>query len=78
MLKGVVTLGKTVWKNELVFEAYELAKTGMQEKEIAEALGISFGTFVAWEKKNPYGKQLKKVFGTGIEKARKVRKELMN
>jgi hypothetical protein len=46
-------MGKTVWKDSFVIKAYELAKSGMIERKIARALGISFDTFTNYEKKKP-------------------------
>ena len=46
-------MGKTVWKDAFVLRVYELAKSGMVERKIARVLGISFGTFVLWERKKP-------------------------
>ena len=68
-------MGRTVWKNDFVFDAYELAKSGMTEKKIAKTLGISFGTFTLWEKKNPFVKQIRNVFGTGIKRGRQLAKK---
>ena len=44
---------KTFWKDEFIFRAYELLKTGMTERNVAKALGISVETFWSWMKKKP-------------------------
>jgi len=61
-------MAKTVWKNDKIIKTYELAKSGLNERKIAAALGISFATFVVWEKKKP-------VFKMALEMGRKAYKK---
>jgi hypothetical protein len=52
-MKGVSDMGKSIWKDEYIIQAYELAKSGASEHKMAKILGISFQTFTMWEKKKP-------------------------
>jgi len=52
---------RTVWRDEFIIEAYNLARGGMKERKIAEILGVSFHTFLIWEnKKNPFRLSIQK------------------
>jgi len=55
---------RTVWKDSMYVTAYTLAKSGLKESQMAQALGISLATFHSWEKK-------KKDFADAIKKGRK-------
>lgn len=57
-------MGKSIWKTHFVFDAYELAKSGMLERKIAGVLGISHRTLLVWKEKKP-------VFGMAIKRGRK-------
>ena len=61
-------MGRTVWQDAFAFKAYELTKSGMTERKIAKVLGISFGTFVLWEKKKP-------IFKLAIRRGRRVHRK---
>ncbi len=61
-------MGRTVWKDAFVLDAYELAKSGMIERRIAKTLGISFGTFTLWERK-------KSLFRMAVREGRKAHKK---
>ena len=61
-------MGKSIWKDTFVLQAYELAKSGMKERNMAKALGISFGTFALWERKKP-------LFRMAIKAGRKAHKK---
>ena len=61
-------MGRTVWQDAFVLRGYELAKSGMVERKIAKVLGISFGTFVLWERKKP-------VFKLAIREGRKANRK---
>jgi hypothetical protein len=55
------------WNAENYVTAYELARSGMTEAKIAEALGVSVGTFHKWEAQRP-------AFKSAVERGRQVRK----
>ena len=57
--------GKTIWKGEFVFIAYDLARAGMVETKMAKVLGVSVDTFRRWESK-------KKLFGIAVKRGRKL------
>jgi len=61
-------VGRTVWKDGFVLKSYELAKSGMKEKKLAKVLGISFDTFLLWEKKKP-------IFRMAITEGRKANRK---
>jgi hypothetical protein len=42
-----------LWKDEYVFTTYELARSGCNQKRIAEVLGVSKPTFLKWKRKYP-------------------------
>lgn len=65
---------RKAWKNDFIFDAYELSKKGMSEAQIAKALGVSLQTFRNWETQSPKSKQLRNVFGAGIRKGRSLAK----
>jgi hypothetical protein len=56
---------KTVWKDEYLFDAYELTRQGAGEKAISQILGVAFPTFISWEQKKP-------LFRMALRKGRKV------
>lgn len=45
--------GKQKWDDSLYFEAYEFAKEGYTDKQIAEIIGVTPMTFVTWRKRKP-------------------------
>jgi len=54
-------MGKSIWKIDFIFDAYELAKSGMLERKIAGVLGISHRTLLVWKDKKPsFGRALKR------------------
>ncbi len=61
-------MSRTVWKTEIIFRVYELAKTGMTESKMAKVLGISLPTFRVWETK-------KKVFRMAVRRGRRYYKK---
>ena len=44
---------KKVWKDENYIHAYELAKSGMSEIKMAQALGVSTATLRKWKDTKP-------------------------
>jgi transposase-like protein len=42
---------KSMWKDDFLFDAYELVRQGGSEKQIARICGISLPTFLQWERK---------------------------
>lgn len=58
---------KTSYKKSFIFEAYEMAKSGMFEKRIAGVLGVSYDTLVKWKEDHP-------MFGMALRKGRKIYK----
>jgi len=56
------------WKDEYLFDVYELMKSGAKEGQVAKILGISYSTFLQWERKR---KLLKIGIELGREKYRK-------
>ena len=60
-------MAKSLWKLRYIITAYELAKNGLSEAKIAKALGISFPTFLSWEKKKP-------AFKMAVESGRRIYK----
>lgn len=56
-------MGKTVWDDGYIIDAYNLAKNGTREGAISKALGISLPTFLSWERK-------KKAFKTALDRGR--------
>lgn len=57
-------MAKTVWQDAFVIKVYNLSRSGLNETQIAKALGIASGTFKTWESK-------KKAFKAGLEIGRK-------
>ena len=57
-------MAKSKYKDSLVIDVYVLAKSGMTENQIAQAIGISFDTLVKWEKK-------RKAFKEALDRGRK-------
>jgi hypothetical protein len=56
---------KTVWKDEYLFDAYELTRQGAGEKAISQILGVAFPTFANWEQKKP-------LFRMALKKGRRI------
>ena len=54
---------KSKWCDEYLFDIYELMKSGAKEGQVAKILGISYSTFLAWERK-------KRLLKIGIELGR--------
>lgn len=54
---------KSKWKDVYLFDVYELMKSGCKEAQVAKILGISYPTFLNWERK-------KKLLKLGVEKGR--------
>lgn len=52
------------WRDIYVFRVYELIKTGMSERAIAQSLGIHWQTLRSWMKKKP-------IFSLAVKEARK-------
>lgn len=48
---------KSLWRDDFLWDAYELAKDGTTEASIAKILGISLPTFIGWEKHKHLFKQ---------------------
>lgn len=44
---------KSLWKDEYLFDAYELTRHGAKEKQLSGIFGISLATFLQWERKRP-------------------------
>jgi len=42
---------KSKWKNEFIFDAYELMKQGAKRKQVARICGVTVMTFMQWENK---------------------------
>jgi len=59
---------KSKWKDMYLFDVYELMKSGAKEGQVAKILGISYSTFLQWERKR---KLLKIGIELGREKYRK-------
>jgi hypothetical protein len=57
--------GRTLWQDDFLFDAYELAKEGTKEKALARILGISFPTLLDWERKKP-------LFALALKRGRKL------
>jgi len=54
---------KSKWKDSYLFDVYELMKSGAKEGQVAKILGISYSTFLQWERK-------KRLLKIGIELGR--------
>lgn len=54
---------KSLWKDEYLYDVYELAKSGCTEGQMAKILGISRPTFLNWERK-------RRLLRMGLEKGR--------
>ena len=59
---------KSKWKDQYLFDVYELMKSGCKEGQVAKILGISYSTFLQWERKR---RLLKIGIELGREKHRK-------
>ncbi len=57
-------MAKTLWKDEYIVRVYNLAKSGLSERKMAQVIGISHHTFTVWEKK-------KKPFRIAVRQGRK-------
>lgn len=62
---------KSIWKDIMIIQVYELSKSGNSETSMAKVLGISLPTFRLWETK-------KKLFKMAINRGRKVNKGRTN
>ena len=60
-------MGRTLWKDEMILDAYCLAVSGLKNTEIAKGLGISKETFKKWGKTKP-------IFRKAVTRGRKVYK----
>lgn len=52
------------WKDKFILDAYELARSGMNDTEIAKTFGVSPGMFIKWKSSKP-------IFDSALKKARK-------
>jgi hypothetical protein len=76
--KEETRMGKRAWKDEFYVKAFELARTGLTDKAIAEAIGISPSVFKTWRLEKPALKDaLTRARGEGDNKGRESFKDFV-
>ena len=61
---------KTVWKDNYVIDVYNLAKSGMTDRKIAQVLGITHHTFAMWTRTTTKRKNFRLAFQRGRKEYR--------